>query len=61
LIPICAACKRIRTDDGAWHQLEVYIREPSDADFSHDLCERCIRALYPNSLPGADLNVGSGR
>ena len=52
LIPICSACKRIRTDDGVWHQLEVYIRDHSDADFSHDLCEQCIRALYPEFSDG---------
>jgi hypothetical protein len=52
LIPICSACKRIRTADGVWHPLEVYIRDNSDADFSHDLCERCIQALYPEFAAG---------
>jgi cbb3-type cytochrome oxidase subunit 3 len=47
LIPICAGCKRIRTDDGIWQQIEVYILEHSDAEFSHDICAECMKTLYP--------------
>ena len=47
LLPICAGCKRIRTDDGIWHEIEVYVRDHSDAEFSHDLCEQCIKTMYP--------------
>lgn len=47
LIPICAHCKRIRDDQGCWKQLEVYIRDHSDAEFSHGLCPRCVDQLYP--------------
>ena len=41
LIPICASCKKIRDDQGYWRQLEVYIRDHSEADFSHGLCPGC--------------------
>jgi CheY-like chemotaxis protein len=47
LIPICASCKKIRNDDGFWQQLEEYIGEHSEAEFSHGLCQPCIKKLYP--------------
>ncbi len=48
LLPICACCKRIRDDQGYWNQIEVYISEHSDADFSHGLCPECTARLYPD-------------
>lgn len=48
LIPICANCKKIRDDHGYWHQVETYISNHSDADFSHSLCPDCTAKLYPN-------------
>jgi AmiR/NasT family two-component response regulator len=48
LLPICASCKKIRDDQGYWHQVEVYFRDRSDADFSHSLCPDCARQLYPD-------------
>ena len=47
LIPICASCKKIRNDDGFWQQLEEYLGEHSEAEFSHGLCQPCIKKLYP--------------
>jgi PAS domain S-box-containing protein len=47
LIPICASCKKIRDDKGYWNQIEVFIREHSDAEFSHGICPDCIQHLYP--------------
>ena len=56
LIPICASCKKIRDDKGYWNQLELYIQQNSDAQFSHGLCPECARKLYPElELPGLDL------
>jgi len=46
-LPICASCKKIRSDQGAWQQIESYIREHSDAQFSHGLCPECAKTLYP--------------
>jgi len=48
LIPICMNCKKIRDDEGYWHQLEVYIRDHSEAEFSHGMCSECARKLYPD-------------
>ena len=47
LIPICASCKKIRDDKGYWTQIESYIHEHSDADFSHGICPECMKKLYP--------------
>lgn len=47
LIPICASCKKIRDDQGYWNQLETYIAEHSDAEFSHGICPDCAKELYP--------------
>jgi AmiR/NasT family two-component response regulator len=47
LLPICASCKKIRDDQGYWHQIEVYIRDHSEANFSHGICPDCKKKLYP--------------
>ena len=48
LLPICASCKRIRVDDNAtWQQIEEYIANHSEADFTHGICPDCARRLYP--------------
>lgn len=47
LLPICAACKSIRDDEGYWNQIEVYIREHSEAQFTHSMCPGCAKQLYP--------------
>ena len=47
LIPICASCKKIRDDRGYWNQIEIYIREHSQAEFSHGICPECMKNLYP--------------
>ena len=47
LLPICANCKKIRDPKGSWRQLETYIREHSEADFTHSLCPECVDRLYP--------------
>ena len=52
LLPICSSCKKIRDDKGYWNQIEVYIRDHSEADFSHSLCPDCIEKLYPGFKTG---------
>jgi PAS domain S-box-containing protein len=41
ILPICASCKRIRNEDGIWEAVELYVRERTDAEFSHGLCPAC--------------------
>ena len=55
LLPICSYCKRIRGDDQYWQQLEGYIAEHSDAQFSHGICPTCYAAV------SAELDHGSQR
>jgi C4-dicarboxylate-specific signal transduction histidine kinase len=38
LLPICSSCKKIRDDKGYWNQIEEYIRDHSEAEFSHGIC-----------------------
>ncbi|WP_339134846.1 MAG: hypothetical protein WGN25_16425 [Candidatus Electrothrix sp. GW3-4] len=45
-LPICASCKKIRDDKGYWSQIESYIREHSEAEFSHGICPDCAAKLY---------------
>ena len=47
ILPICMYCKKIRDDEGAWTQLELYIKAHTDADFSHGMCEPCAKKMYP--------------
>jgi len=53
IIPICASCKKIRDDQGYWNQVETYIRERTEAQFSHGICPDCVKKLYPD----LDLDV----
>ena len=46
LLPICASCKMIRDDKGYWNQIEAYIRDRSEAEFSHSICPKCADKLY---------------
>ncbi len=47
LLPICSYCKKIRNDKGYWEQVEQYIEEHSDVDFSHGICPDCAKEHYP--------------
>ena len=47
LLPICASCKKIRDDKGYWNQMEGYIQQHSDAQFSHGMCPDCAKKMYP--------------
>ena len=51
MLPICSHCKKIRDDKGYWSQIESYIRNHSEAEFSHSICPECAKKLYP------DLNI----
>ena len=51
LLPICSHCKKIRDDKGSWNQIEVYIRERSNADFTHSVCPECAKRYFPEVYP----------
>lgn len=46
-LPICASCKKIRDDKGYWNQIESYIRDHSEAEFSHSICPECAKRDFP--------------
>ena len=48
LLPICASCKKIR-EDGEWIQVDQYVAEHSEAEFTHGLCPPCVAKLYPEN------------
>ncbi len=54
LLPICAFCKNIRDDGGYWHQVEAYIKEHSEANFSHGVCPDCAKEHYPEYFEEKD-------
>jgi hypothetical protein len=47
LLPICASCKKIRDDQGYWHQVETFLQDHAGVDFSHGICPDCRLMLYP--------------
>lgn len=48
IIPICMHCHSIRSDKEAWHRLEAYIEQHSEAQFSHSICPKCLHKYYPD-------------
>ncbi len=52
--PICANCKKIRDDEGYWQQVEDYLRDHSEAEFTHSLCPDCAKKLFPKFHKGGE-------
>lgn len=52
ILPICAWCKNVRDDHGYWKQVEQYVHEHTEADFSHTICPKCIERHYPEVKHG---------
>jgi sigma-B regulation protein RsbU (phosphoserine phosphatase) len=53
LLPICSYCKRIRSDQNYWEQVESYITEHTDAQFSHGICPTCFDKVVDEFDPPA--------
>jgi hypothetical protein len=49
IIPICSHCKQIRDDEGIWSQIDTYISDHSEAEFTHGYCPDCVKELYPDT------------
>jgi PAS domain S-box-containing protein len=52
ILPICSNCKKIRDDQGLWNSVEKYVRDHTEAEFSHGLCPDCMKNLYPEFVKG---------
>jgi PAS domain-containing protein len=50
LLPICAQCKSIRTDDSYWQRLETFFTSHLGVNFTHGLCPECAKKLYSDYL-----------
>jgi ligand-binding sensor domain-containing protein len=51
MLPVCASCRRVKQDSGAWRQIEAYVMEHTEATFSHTMCDECygkMREEDPN-------------
>ena len=49
MLPICSHCKKIRDDKGYWNQIEAYLNEHTDAEFTHGICPDCAKEIFPLS------------
>jgi len=47
ILPICSSCKKIRTDEGYWQNVDEYITHNTKAELTHGLCNDCAKKLYP--------------
>ncbi len=61
ILPICSFCKKIRDDQGYWRQVEVYVRDHSNADFSHGICPDCRKQHYPDYADPVAEKAGEAR
>ncbi|MFA7057539.1 MAG: response regulator [Candidatus Cloacimonadales bacterium] len=57
MISICSYCKKIRVDDTLWQDLEMYVTEHSDSQFSHSICPVCYKKVLEDEVE-TDDNVG---
>ncbi len=48
ILPLCSFCKKIRTAEGIWENVDVYIHKHTEADISHGLCPDCLKEHYPD-------------
>jgi hypothetical protein len=55
ILPICSFCKQVRNDEGYYEQIDIYVHEHADVDFSHTICPDCAREHYPDFFQDGDL------
>ena len=60
LLPICSYCKRIRSDDDYWEQVESYITDHTDALFSHGICPSCLVKAMEELDPPSPVSPKDG-
>ncbi len=46
LVPICFHCKKVRDDKGFWENVDSFISQHSNIDFSHGVCPDCMEKYY---------------
>ena len=50
LLPICSYCKKIRSDNDYWEQVDSYIAKHSEVAFSHSICPTCYESIVEAQL-----------
>ncbi len=58
MLPISAWCKKVRDDKGYWSQIETYVRDRTQADFTHGICPECLKHVAPTVATEQDLGPG---
>ena len=65
LLPVCAWCRKIRDDDGHWTQIEAYVRDRTQAEFTHGICPACSETMRsgggPPGTPSSDPAARRGQ
>lgn len=61
MLPICAHCKKIRDDEDYWHEVEHYIRDHSELEFTHSICPDCVEKYYSNSAKEQNTQKDQGQ
>ncbi|HTS16305.1 MAG TPA: response regulator [Verrucomicrobiae bacterium] len=61
LLPICCYCKKIRNDQNYWQQVDSYIAEHSEAQFTHGICPECREKVVRPELEKLKLDAASTR
>jgi len=47
MLPICSHCKKIRDENGIWHEISNFLQDHSPVEFTHGICPDCITRFYP--------------
>jgi phosphoserine phosphatase RsbU/P len=45
LLPICSYCKKVRSDQDYWEQVDHYVAQHTDVQFSHGICPTCYETV----------------
>ena len=56
LLPICCYCKKIRNDQNYWQQVDTYVSEHSEAQFTHGICPDCRDKIVKPELARLKLD-----
>jgi hypothetical protein len=46
MLPLCANCKKYRTEDNQWLPIEKYLVDSGAPQLTHGICPECAEKLY---------------
>ena len=53
MLPICSYCRRLRSEEGDWQPVEVFLKAHTDASFTHGICPDCLHDHFPDDVKSA--------